>query len=291
MDDENSTGKFHEKFGLMYDTEGNIIAFSGSLNETENALCRNYEAIDIFTSWANDSQRVAEKERAFDTLWNNAEKGLKVLSASSINLEKIIRDNTRPPSSEETTLHLFNVHEALQRAFEKIQRAVDNKGKPTGIGSGFTHFDKVTSGFQNSDLILIAARPSMGKTAFALNIALNAALAKKSVAVFSLEMSNDQLGQRLSSIRSGIDSQKLSTGNLSEDEFVEVSNTVDELEGIAFFIDDTSSLTLKDLKKHSKMLKYEYNIELIIIDYIQLLQGSREFLGNRVQEMSEISNV
>lgn len=89
LDDENSTGMFHEKFGLMYDTEGNIIAFSGSLNETENALCRNYEAIDIFTSWANDSQRVAEKERAFDTLWNNAEKGLKVLSASSINLGRV----------------------------------------------------------------------------------------------------------------------------------------------------------------------------------------------------------
>ncbi|MBQ9488111.1 MAG: replicative DNA helicase [Selenomonadaceae bacterium] len=196
-------------------------------------------------------------------------------------------------STKNNTAELEIVHPILQRAFEKIQRAVDNKGKPTGIGSGFTHFDKVTSGFQNSDLILIAARPSMGKTAFALNIALNAALARKTVAVFSLEMSKEQLGQRLLSIRSGIDSLKMNTGNLSEDEIVEVAHTVDELASINLFIDDTAAISILELRSKARRLKNDRGLDLLVIDYLQLMQGSKgsskgsDF--NRQQEISEIS--
>lgn len=196
-------------------------------------------------------------------------------------------------TSTQNTTELEIIHPILQRAFEKINRAVDNKGQPTGVGSGFTHFDKVTSGLQNSDLILIAARPSMGKTAFALNIALNAALARKVVAVFSLEMSKEQLGQRLLSIRSGIDSLKMSTGNLSEDEIVEVAHTVDELAGIKLFIDDTAAISILELRSKARRLKNERGLDLLVIDYLQLMQGSKASSKgsdfNRQQEISEIS--
>lgn len=196
-------------------------------------------------------------------------------------------------TSTNNTTELEMIHPILQRAFEKINRAVDNKGQPTGIGSGFTSFDKVTSGFQNSDLILIAARPSMGKTAFALNLALNAALAKKVVAVFSLEMSKEQLGQRLLSIRSGIDSLKMSTGNLNEDEIVEVAKTVDELAGIKLFIDDTAAISVLELRSKARRLKNERGLDLLVIDYLQLMQGSKSSSKgsdfNRQQEISDIS--
>ena len=195
-------------------------------------------------------------------------------------------------TSTNNTTELEIVHPILQRAFEKIQSAVDNQGKPTGIASGFTYFDKVTSGFQNSDLILIAARPSMGKTAFALNVALNAALAKKFVAVFSLEMSKEQLGQRLLSIRSGIDSLKMSTGNLNEDEIVEVAKTVDELATTNLFIDDTAAISVLELRSKARRLKNERGLDLLVIDYLQLMQGSKSSKGsdsNRQQEISEIS--
>ena len=196
-------------------------------------------------------------------------------------------------TSTNSTNELEIVHPILQRAFDKIQLAVDNKGKPTGIGSGFTYFDRVTSGFQNSDLILIAARPSMGKTAFALNIALNAALAKKVVAVFSLEMSKEQLGQRLLSIRSGIDSLKMSTGNLSEDEIVEVADTVDELAGTNLFIDDTAAISVLELRSKARRLKNERGLDMLVIDYLQLMQGSKASSKgtdfNRQQEISDIS--
>ena len=179
----------------------------------------------------------------------------------------------------------------LKRAFEKIQLAVENKGNPTGVSSGFSDFDKVTSGLQKSDLILIAARPSMGKTAFALNIGLNAALRGNVVAIFSLEMSKEQLGQRLLSSHSGIDSHKLSTGQLTEDEIIEIAGTIDTLSNVKLFIDDTAAISALELRSKARRLKNERGLDLIIIDYLQLMQGksSRISEANRQQEISEIS--
>ena len=184
------------------------------------------------------------------------------------------------------------VQPILKRAFERIQLAVENKGKPTGVGSGFIEFDKATSGLQKSDLILIAARPSMGKTAFALNIGLNAALRGNVVAIFSLEMSKEQLGQRLLSSHSGIDSHKLNTGNLTEDEIIEIAGTVDALSNIKLFIDDTAAISALELRSKARRLKNERGLDLIIIDYLQLMQGksARNISEvNRQQEISEIS--
>lgn len=184
------------------------------------------------------------------------------------------------------------VQPILKRSFEKIQLAVENKGLPTGVSSGFTDFDKVTSGLQKSDLILIAARPSMGKTALALNLALNAALKNNVVAIFSLEMSKEQIGHRLLSAHSGIDSLKLNTGNLDENEIIEIANTVDYLSGIKLFIDDTAAISILELRSKARRLKNERGLDLIIIDYLQLMQGGKSSRGNefnRQQEISEIS--
>ena len=186
------------------------------------------------------------------------------------------------------------IHPILQRAFEKIQLAVDNKGQPTGVSSGYVDFDRATSGLQKSDLILIAARPSMGKTAFALNIAMNAAdltMGKKTVAVFSLEMSKEQLGQRLLSSQSGINSMKLSTGNLEPNEITEIGQTIDRMADWKLFIDDTAGISVLELRSKARRLMNEYGLDLIIIDYLQLMQGrvSRNSDGNRQQEISEIS--
>ena len=195
-------------------------------------------------------------------------------------------------TSQTGSADLEAVQPILQRAFENIQLAVDNKGKPTGVGSGFDDFDKRTNGLQRSDLILIAARPSMGKTAFALNIALNAASKnQKVVAVFSLEMGKEQLGKRLLSMHSNVDSLKINTGNLTPDEIVNLGNAVEELGNIPLFIDDTPAITALELRSKARRLKTEKGLDLIVIDYLQLMQGRNSKGGefNRQQEISEIS--
>ena len=160
----------------------------------------------------------------------------------------------------------------LQRALERIQHIHNNPGTVVGVTTGIHDIDKVTNGLQRSDLILLAARPSMGKTALALNIAANAAKNKKVVALFSLEMSKTQLGNRLLSTCSGINSQYLNTG-------------------ILLFIDDTAGISLLELRSKARRLKHENGLDLVVIDYLQLMQGGRPRLTeqNRQQEISEIS--
>ena len=182
------------------------------------------------------------------------------------------------------------VQPILQRAFEMIQAAVESKG-PTGVSSGFSEFDNVTSGLQKSDLILIAARPSMGKTALALNLALNASMKNNVVAIFSLEMSKEQIGKRLLSLYSGIDSHKLNTGELTENEIIEVAKVMDNLSEIKLFIDDTAAISILELRSKARRLMNERGLDLIIIDYLQLMQGKSASRNevNRQQEISEIS--
>jgi len=194
-------------------------------------------------------------------------------------------------TSQTNNAELEDVHPILQRAFENIQLAVDNKGQPTGVASGFRSFDMRTNGLQRSDLILIAARPSMGKTAFALNIALNAAWRESVVAMFSLEMGKEQLGKRLLSMRSGIDSLKINTGNLKPDEILNLGNAVEEIGNLKLFIDDTPAMTVLELRSKARRLKTEKGLDLILIAYLQLMQGRASKGGefNRQQEISEIS--
>ena len=181
--------------------------------------------------------------------------------------------------------------DVLVESFERINYINNHPGENFGVPSGLLTLDKITNGFQKSDLILLAARPSMGKTALALNIAANAAAKNKTVAVFSLEMSKTQLGTRLLSTRSGVNSQKLNIGQLYDDEIAALVNALNELSGLKMFIDDTAGISLLEVRSKVRRLRHEHGLDLIVIDYLQLMQGQRSKGSeiNRQQEISEIS--
>ena len=186
-------------------------------------------------------------------------------------------------------------------AFEPIRRLVidtigrietlyENQGGLTGISTGFRALDRDTSGLQKSDLILVAARPSMGKTAFTLNIATYAALHGHTVAFFSLEMSKEQLVQRMLCSEGGIDSQRLRTGQLEDGDWDKLIATADRISKASIFIDDTAGINIMDLRSKARRLKAEHGLDLIVIDYLQLMQGrTKSNNDNRQQEISEIS--
>ena len=172
----------------------------------------------------------------------------------------------------------------------RVETLYENQGGLTGISTGFRDLDRDTSGLQKSDLILVAARPSMGKTAFTLNIATYAALHGYTVAFFSLEMSKEQLVQRMLCSEGGIDSQRLRTGQLEDADWDRLINTADRISKASIYIDDTAGINVMDLRSKARRLKAEHGLDLIVIDYLQLMQGrARSSSDNRQQEISEIS--
>ncbi len=172
----------------------------------------------------------------------------------------------------------------------RVETLYENQGGLTGISTGFRDLDRDTSGLQKSDLILVAARPSMGKTAFTLNIATYAALHGHTVAFFSLEMSKEQLVQRMLCSEGGIDSQRLRTGQLEDADWDRLINTADRVSKASIYIDDTAGINVMDLRSKARRLKAEHGLDLIVIDYLQLMQGrARSSSDNRQQEISEIS--
>ncbi|AAK81635.1 replicative DNA helicase [Clostridium acetobutylicum] len=175
----------------------------------------------------------------------------------------------------------------LERGFEQIEKLYNNKGEITGIPSGFPELDDKTSGFQKGDMVLIAARPSMGKTTFALNIAEYAALrAGKSVVIFSLEMSKEQLAYKLLCSEANVDMLKLRTGNLEDEDWDNIARASGPLADAKIFIDDTAGVSVMEMRSKCRRLKIEHGIDLIVIDYLQLMSGNGE---SRQQEVSEIS--
>ena len=184
------------------------------------------------------------------------------------------------------------IKEILFSAFSKIEQLYATKGGITGIATGFKDFDRLTAGLQPSDLILIAARPSMGKTAFVLNIAQHVAIREKqSVAFFSLEMSKEQLVQRMLCAEAGIDAQRLRIGELEDNDWKKLVSAADRLSSAGIFIDDTPGITVMEMRSKSRRLKVEHDLKLVIVDYLQLMQGSSSNgrSENRQQEISEIS--
>ncbi|MBQ1461540.1 MAG: replicative DNA helicase [Selenomonas sp.] len=178
----------------------------------------------------------------------------------------------------------------VMRTFERINILYESKGGLTGISSGFKDLDKLTAGLQKSDLILVAARPSMGKTAFTLNIASYVGLHGGSVAFFSLEMSKEQLMQRMLCSEGGIDASRLRTGQLDEVEWNKLVGVADKMSRAPIYIDDTAGITVMELRSKARRLKAEHGLDLIIIDYLQLMQGrASKNSDNRQQEISEIS--
>lgn len=184
---------------------------------------------------------------------------------------------------------LVPIKQVLSDTLEKIEHLANKKGNITGIPSYYNDLDRMTSGWQPSDLIILAARPAMGKTSFGLNIALNAAArGKLAVAVFSLEMSREQLVQRLMSSEAMIDQHKLRTGRLQDEEWVRLTKAAQPLSTARIYIDDTPSVSILELRAKSRRLKAERGLDLIVIDYLQLMQINRRS-ENRQQEISEIS--
>ena len=182
------------------------------------------------------------------------------------------------------------IKDIVINAIDHVESIYESKGGLTGIGTGFADLDAMTSGLQKSDLILVAARPSMGKTAFTLNIATHAAMNGSTVAFFSLEMSKEQLVQRMLCSEGAIDSQRLRTGKLDDKEWQELIKTADKVSKAKLFIDDTAGISVMELRSKARRLKAEHGLDLIVIDYLQLMQGrSKGGDNSRQQEISEIS--
>jgi len=175
------------------------------------------------------------------------------------------------------------------QAIKEIEKAKDSEGKLRGVPSGFTELDRLTAGWQKSDLIVIAARPGMGKTAFALSLTRNAAVNGFPVAIFSLEMSSVQLATRLIASETEITGEKLKKGDLRDDEWKQLNTKVKSLEDAPIYIDDTPALSIFELRAKCRRLKEQFKIELIVVDYIQLMRAGDNNAGNREQEISTIS--
>lgn len=246
-------------------TAANISYYSKIVEE--KALLRRLirTATDIVTT-------SFEKEGDVDGALNEAEKNILEVSG-----------RTNAGSFKE-------IKDVLIEVYDNIEQLHQNSGAVTGVPTGYRDLDKITSGFQRNDLIIIAARPSVGKTAFALNIAQNVATkTDESVAIFSLEMGADQLVSRMLCAEGNIDSQRLRTGNLESDDWGKLTMAMGSLSNAGIFIDDSPGIRVSEIRSKCRRLKQEHGLGMIIIDYLQLIQGSGNSQENRQQEVSEIS--
>ena len=182
------------------------------------------------------------------------------------------------------------IKDVLIEVYDNIEKLHHAKDDVTGVPTGYRDLDRMTSGFQKNDLIIIAARPSMGKTAFALNIAQNVAIrTDENVAIFSLEMGAEQLVQRMLCAEGNIDSQRLRTGKLEQEDWGKLTMAMGSLSHAGIYIDDSPGIRVSDIRSKCRRLKQEHGLGMIIIDYLQLIQGSEKSKENRQQEVSEIS--
>jgi len=185
---------------------------------------------------------------------------------------------------------LVSIESILTESFDRMEELHRNKGQLRGVRTGYRDLDNMTAGLQRSDLIILAARPAMGKTTLVTNLAYNVAtIAKQPVLFFSLEMSKEQLVDRMLADASGVDAWNIRTGNLSDDDFSKLSDAMGEMAEAPIFIDDTPGVSVLEMRTKARRAAHEQPLGLIIIDYLQLMQGSGRDGGNRVQEVSEIS--
>ncbi len=235
----------------------------------EKAVLRKliHSATDIITQSYEDSRTVVN----IDELLDRAEKSIFEIAQGKI---------------KDSFVSMKNI---VGHSFAIVERLYEKKEMVTGLATGFLDLDERTSGFQQSDLIIIAGRPSMGKTAFVLNIAAYAAIEKgKSVAIFSLEMSKEQLVLRMLGSESRVDAHKLRTGHLSERDWSPLSSAAGKLADAPIFIDDTAAISVLETRAKARRLKADQGLDLVIVDYLQLMRG-RGDEGSREQEISNIS--
>ncbi len=191
-------------------------------------------------------------------------------------------------SQRRQTKDFQSIADVLDKFFDQLDYLQQNRGEVVGVPTGFTDLDKLTGGLQRSDLIIIAARPSVGKSAFALGMAYGAAVQhRKKVGVFTLEMSAEQLVQRLLSTETGVDSHRLRLGNIDDSEWDRISRAFGRLAEAEIYIDDSANASIMDVRSKARRLQAEHCVDLLIIDYLQLMIGRRT--DNRVQEIAEIS--
>jgi replicative DNA helicase len=223
---------------------------------------------------------ITESSKIVDLGYQGTMEGTEVLSLAEKSIFDIAQGLNR------TGLEAIN--SLLDKTFTKLEELCMNKGDLTGVPSGFIDLDRKTTGFQNSDLILVAARPAMGKTSFVLNIAVNAALRGFPVAIFSLEMSRTQLVNRILALESMVELEKMRTGKLDSEDWKKIGYSLGPLSRSPIYIDDNASTNTMEMMSKLRKLKLEKGLGLVIIDYLQLME-SRKKSDNRQQEISEIS--
>ena len=266
-----STEKLDEAGGISYITE-----ISGSVPSTANLT----SYIQIVEDKSTLRRLIRSATEIIETSYNKQDDVDAVVDLAEKNVFNI--------SEKKNASDFEPMSTVLERGFEEIERIYNNKGETTGVPSGFKDLDEKTSGFQSGDMVLIAARPSMGKTTFALNLAQHAALrAGKSVAIFSLEMSKEQLAYKLLCAEANVDMLKLRTGDLDERDWENIARASGPLADAKIFIDDTAGVSIMEMRSKCRRLKMEHGIDMILIDYLQLMSGSGG--ESRQQEVSEIS--
>lgn len=259
--------------GPLYITElSSRVASAANIEHHSHIITQKYIQREVIRICGEISNYAFEDTTDVFELLDNAEQQFYALSGNNLRKESL--------SIDLLTMKTLQRLEELKSKGEGI----------TGVPTGFRKLDEMTAGWQKSDLIIVAARPAMGKTAFILSISRNAAiLASKAVAIFSLEMSATQLVQRLLCAEAELDAQKMRTGNLDDSEWRQLNSRIGQLSKAPIYIDDTPALGIHDLRAKCRRLKMEKNIEMIIIDYLQLMRAETVKSGNREQEIATIS--
>ena len=264
---------------IEYDTAGGLSYLSGLLNVVPTAVHVEYYA------------RIVERTATLRRLINAGteivdigfQEGIETEDALDKAEQEIFKVSQRRQSKD-----FVSMGEVLDRFFDRIDYLQQNRGEVVGVATGFSDLDQLTGGLQRSDLIIVAARPSMGKTSLALGMAYAAAVGhKRTVGIFSLEMSAEQLVQRVLSMETGVDTHRLRLGQIDDNEWDRISRAFGRLSEAPIFIDDSAAAGIMDIRSKARRLQAEHGLDIVIVDYLQLMSGRRS--ENRVQEISEIS--
>ena len=268
-----SLGKFEKVGGLEY-----LVSLPDKVPTTANAM----KYIKIVEEKSTLRNLIKTANEIIELGYDPTEDVEDIMEGAEKKIFNIMQNNDKKGYSP--------IKDVLVESFTQLEELYNRKQHITGVPSGFVELDYKTAGFHGSDLVLIAARPAMGKSAFALNIATNAAVRSNvPVAIFSLEMSKEQMVNRILCSEAMVDSNKVRTGKLEEDDWTKLAGSIGPLSDAEIYIDDTPGISVMEIRAKCRKLKLEKNIGMVVIDYLQLIQGSNKRNGSREQEISEIS--
>ncbi len=268
-----SLGKFEKVGGLEY-----LVSLPDKVPTTANAM----KYIKIVEEKSTLRNLIKTANEIIELGYDPTEDVEDIMEGAEKKIFNIMQNNDKKSYSP--------IKDVLVESFTQLEELYNRKQHITGVPSGFVELDYKTAGFHGSDLVLIAARPAMGKSAFALNIVTNAAVRSNvPVAIFSLEMSKEQMVNRILCSEAMVDSNKVRTGKLEEDDWTKLAGSIGPLSDAEIYIDDTPGISVMEIRAKCRKLKLEKNIGMVVIDYLQLIQGSNKRNGSREQEISEIS--